>query len=167
MHLIGAACHGCLLIAETSCEQRNDWLDRALIVPTLAVTDAAFFVTASPIPTLRALPTRTLADLPQALRDGRLTEAATAFMVRYAVPFTAARFINGESISGNPLGVRIAAGNVPNLVDPMTGKWGAHNPCYSPYSVETWRSWEYWAIMAGCGRLLTRPNGAHTKALKG
>jgi hypothetical protein len=43
MHLIGASCHGCLLIAETSCEQRNDWLDRALVVPTLAVTDAAFF----------------------------------------------------------------------------------------------------------------------------
>jgi hypothetical protein len=43
MHLQGAACHGCLLIAETSCEQRNDWLDRALVVPTLAVSDAAFF----------------------------------------------------------------------------------------------------------------------------
>ena len=33
---------------------------------------------------------------------------------------TAARFISGESISGNPLGLRIAAGNVPNLVDPAT-----------------------------------------------
>ena len=43
MHLHGAACHGCLLIAETSCEQRNDWLDRALVVPTLALPDAAFF----------------------------------------------------------------------------------------------------------------------------
>jgi len=43
MHLHGAACHGCLLIAETSCEQRNDWLDRALVVPTLATADAAFF----------------------------------------------------------------------------------------------------------------------------
>jgi hypothetical protein len=43
MHLLGAACHGCLLIAETSCEQRNDWLDRALVVPTLSTTDAAFF----------------------------------------------------------------------------------------------------------------------------
>ena len=41
-----------------------------------------------------------------------------------ASAFTAARFINGESISGNPLGLRIAAGNVPNLVDPATGKWG-------------------------------------------
>jgi hypothetical protein len=38
--------------------------------------------------------------------------------------FTSARFINGESISGNPLGLRIAAGNAPNLVDPVTGKWG-------------------------------------------
>jgi hypothetical protein len=41
-----------------------------------------------------------------------------------ASAFTAARFINGESISGNPLGLRIAAGNVPNLVDPLTGSWG-------------------------------------------
>jgi hypothetical protein len=42
-HLHGAACHGCALIAETSCEMRNDHLDRALFVPTLAVSDAAFF----------------------------------------------------------------------------------------------------------------------------
>ena len=41
-----------------------------------------------------------------------------------ASAFTAARFINGESISGNPLGLRIAAGNAPNLVDPETGGWG-------------------------------------------
>jgi hypothetical protein len=30
--LHGAACHGCVLIAETSCEQGNDFLDRALVV---------------------------------------------------------------------------------------------------------------------------------------
>src|SRR5277367_43130 len=41
-----------------------------------------------------------------------------------ASAFTSARFINGESISGNPLGLRIAAGNAPNLVDPVTGGWG-------------------------------------------
>jgi len=41
-----------------------------------------------------------------------------------ASAFTTARFINGESISGSPLGLRIAAGNVPNLVDPETGGWG-------------------------------------------
>ena len=41
--LHGAACHGCLLIAETSCEQRNDFLDRALVAPTVSTADAAFF----------------------------------------------------------------------------------------------------------------------------
>lgn len=41
--LHGAACHGCLLIAETSCEQHNDFLDRALVVPTLDSPGAAFF----------------------------------------------------------------------------------------------------------------------------
>ena len=42
--LHGAACHGCALVAETSCEMRNDLLDRALVTPTLAVPDAAFFL---------------------------------------------------------------------------------------------------------------------------
>ena len=41
--LHGAACHGCLLIAETSCERRNELLDRALVVPTVATRGAAFF----------------------------------------------------------------------------------------------------------------------------
>src|SRR5690606_23595313 len=31
----GAACHGCLFIAETSCERSNRFLDRALVVPTV------------------------------------------------------------------------------------------------------------------------------------
>ncbi len=43
-HLHGAACHGCLLIAEPSCERRNELLDRALVVPTVASADAAFFI---------------------------------------------------------------------------------------------------------------------------
>jgi len=42
-YLHGAACHGCLLIAETSCERRNELLDRALVVPTVGAADAAFF----------------------------------------------------------------------------------------------------------------------------
>ena len=32
----GAACHGCELIAETSCEIRNEFLDRALVSPTVS-----------------------------------------------------------------------------------------------------------------------------------
>jgi MrfA Zn-binding domain len=41
--LHGAACHGCLLIAETSCEQQNDFLDRALVVPTVDSRGCEFF----------------------------------------------------------------------------------------------------------------------------
>jgi hypothetical protein len=42
-HLHGAACHGCLLIAETSCEQQNDFLDRALVTPTVQNQRSEFF----------------------------------------------------------------------------------------------------------------------------
>ena len=41
--LLGAACHACTLVAETSCEMRNDYLDRALVVPVIGLEDAAFF----------------------------------------------------------------------------------------------------------------------------
>lgn len=44
--LLGAACHGCLFIAECSCERANQYLDRALVVPTLGIEDGeslAFF----------------------------------------------------------------------------------------------------------------------------
>lgn len=41
--LLGAACHGCLLLAESSCERRNDFLDRSLVVPTVDGDGAAFF----------------------------------------------------------------------------------------------------------------------------
>lgn len=54
--------------------------------------------------------------LPKTATVNELTTVASAF--------TAARFLNGESISGKPLGLRIAAGNAPNLVDPETGGWG-------------------------------------------
>jgi hypothetical protein len=40
---LGAACHGCLLIAEPSCERRNELLDRSLVVPTVHRSDLAFF----------------------------------------------------------------------------------------------------------------------------
>lgn len=44
--LLGAACHGCLFVAECSCERANQYLDRALVIPTLGVDDGqslAFF----------------------------------------------------------------------------------------------------------------------------
>jgi hypothetical protein len=42
-YLHGAACHGCVLIAETSCEQQNDFLDRSLVVPTVENRGCEFF----------------------------------------------------------------------------------------------------------------------------
>ncbi len=42
--LEGAACHGCLYIAECSCERFNRYLDRALVVPTIGNdAELAFF----------------------------------------------------------------------------------------------------------------------------
>ena len=41
--LHGSACHACLLVAETSCEQHNDYLDRALVVPTVDHLGIEFF----------------------------------------------------------------------------------------------------------------------------
>ncbi len=42
-HLEGAACHGCLFVAECSCERFNRFLDRALVVPTLGPAGCAYF----------------------------------------------------------------------------------------------------------------------------
>ena len=39
----GAACHACVLVPETSCEAYNSWLDRSLLVPTVANQDVSFF----------------------------------------------------------------------------------------------------------------------------
>jgi hypothetical protein len=41
--LLGAACHGCLLISETSCERFNQYLDRSLVVATVGASGAEFF----------------------------------------------------------------------------------------------------------------------------
>jgi len=43
------------------------------------------------------------------------------------------------------------------------GEIAARNAGYSPYSPETWRAWEYWANKAGCGHLLSRPDGGHVR----
>lgn len=45
-YLEGAACHGCLFIAEPSCERHNQYLDRALVVPSIGhPPELAFFCT--------------------------------------------------------------------------------------------------------------------------
>jgi ribulose-5-phosphate 4-epimerase/fuculose-1-phosphate aldolase len=47
------------------------------------------------------------------------------------------------------------------------GEIGARNRGYSPYSVETWRTWEYWANKAGCGHMLARPEDHTAKDASG
>ncbi|MEN9935407.1 MAG: hypothetical protein RLZZ387_1986 [Chloroflexota bacterium] len=45
--LLGAACHGCALVGESSCEMGNNYLDRALVVPVLGLEQASFFTDAA------------------------------------------------------------------------------------------------------------------------
>jgi hypothetical protein len=46
-------------------------------------------------------------------------------MTTVASVWTNAQFFDGHTISGNALGLRIAAGNVPSFVDLTTGGWGS------------------------------------------
>jgi Domain of unknown function (DUF1998) len=41
--LHAAACHACSFVSETSCEKGNRYIDRALLIPTLEDSEAAFF----------------------------------------------------------------------------------------------------------------------------
>ena len=43
------------------------------------------------------------------------------------------------------------------------GEIAARAAGYQPYSVETWRAWEYWANRAGCGHLLGERPVANTR----
>src|SRR5262249_52652459 len=45
-------------------------------------------------------------------------------MTTVASVWTHAQFLNGAAVKGHALGLRIAAGNVPNFVDLQTGGWG-------------------------------------------
>ena len=49
-------------------------------------------------------------------------------MTTVASVWTNAQFLDGTAIKGNALGLRIAAGNVPNFVDLKTGGWGERDP---------------------------------------
>ena len=46
-------------------------------------------------------------------------------MTTVASVWTHAQFLNDDAIKGNALGLKIAAGNVPNFVDLQTGGWGS------------------------------------------
>src|SRR5262249_32027503 len=56
------------------------------------------------------------AQLPQTVTVNEFTTIASVW--------TGAQFLEGDVLSGTPLGLRIAAGNVPNFVDLPTGGYG-------------------------------------------
>src|SRR5208337_515798 len=85
--LHGAACHGCLLIAETSCEQHNDYLDRALLVSTVDGNGAEFFRRESVmLSSLHRLSTEDLGQLAGALRAGWVAPPFSSLILRNSVP---------------------------------------------------------------------------------
>jgi len=66
--------------------------------------------------------------------------------------WTHTQFFDGASISGNALGLRIAAGNVPNFVDVATGGWGgAIQDALNSSQTPTMANFATLAnVMAGC-----------------
>jgi len=55
-----------------------------------------------------------------------------------------------EALMTRSVEARLGNGRGPALID----------------SAATWRAWEYWANRAGCGHLLTRPDGGHVPSPK-
>jgi hypothetical protein len=84
-----------------------------------------------------------------------------------ASAFTAARFIQGESISGNQLGLRIAAGNVPNFVNLETGSWGKViiDP-YNSYKSATLAKFDTLASLVTYASRRPAPTGASASSLR-
>ena len=62
------------------------------------------------------------------------------------------QFIDGTTIKGHPLGLEIAAANVPNFVDPQTGGWGtAIQDSLNSSQTPTMANFATWAdVLAGC-----------------
>ena len=80
--LHGAACHGCALVAETSCEMRNDYLDRALVVPVLGVPRRCILRSRCMSDVLLDLPSHLRERLVSALESGLLGPSPTLASLR-------------------------------------------------------------------------------------
>jgi hypothetical protein len=68
----GAACHACLFVPETSCECGNRYLDRSLLVPTVADKSVAYIAATADTDPLAAAVERAA----QALTSGALERIA-------------------------------------------------------------------------------------------
>jgi HCOMODA/2-hydroxy-3-carboxy-muconic semialdehyde decarboxylase len=59
--------------------------------------------------------------------------------------------------------VQLAAMQLGKFKPLSDGEIAARAAGYKPYSVQTWRAWQYWANRAGCGHMVGRPPAADTK----
>jgi hypothetical protein len=84
-------------------------------------------------------------------------------MTTIASVWTHAQFLDGATIKGNPLGLKIAAGNVPNFVDLQTGGWGAaiQDPLNSTETTTMANFATLATLMAGCTTQV-RPDACHS-----
>jgi len=84
------------------------------------------------------------AEPPERVTINELTTVASVW--------TAAQFLNGSALSGNALGLRIAAGNVPNLVDLETGGLGPVivNPLNGPRTTTLAKMNTLGLLLSGC-----------------
>ncbi len=120
--LLGSACHGCLLVAETSCEQHNDFLDRALVVPPWIDGMLSSFDghpdTIGSRPALRVA-RGSLRALGDALREGQLSVGVTELAVRPIAGDAAAAVLGSlNSLLGRGMGHP----QVALLVDALAGQ---------------------------------------------
>ena len=80
-------------------------------------------------------------------------------MTTVASVWTHAQFLNGAAIKGHALGLKIAAGNVPNFVDLQTGGWGTaiQDPLNSSQTPTMANFATLADLLSGCVTLLTSP----------
>jgi hypothetical protein len=78
-------------------------------------------------------------------------------MTTVASVWTNAQFLDGEAIKGPALSLRIAAGNVPNFVDPQTGGWGTtiQDPLNSSQTTTMANFATLADVLAGCATRVT------------
>ena len=78
-------------------------------------------------------------------------------MTTVASVWTHAQFLDGDAIKGNALGLKIAAGNVPNFVDLQTGGWGStiQDPLNSGQTPTMANFATLADLLSGCATLVT------------
>jgi hypothetical protein len=78
-------------------------------------------------------------------------------MTTVASVWTHAQFLDGEAIKGNALGLKIAAGNVPNFVNLQTGGWGStiQDPLNSGQTPTMANFATLADLLSGCATLVT------------